>query len=86
MWPFESTEELLLATPGSSAKPLANSQIRLDGLKEITSQIHKSPQLIAETKYFRVAAREHTLAAPGTHRPTATFADESYGLPKYTSD
>ena len=32
------------------------------------------------------AAQEDTLEAPGRHRPVATFADESYGLPKYTSD
>ena len=24
--------------------------------------------------------------APGTHCPAATFADATYGLPKYTSD
>ena len=30
-----------------------------------------------------VARRD--LAAPETHRPAATFADESSGLPKYTS-
>ena len=30
-------------------------------------------ELFTATKYFRVAARDHTLAAPGT---TVTFADE----------
>ncbi len=42
-------------------------------------------------KYFpkfrihRGRSARHTLAAPETHRPAATFADESSGLPKYTS-
>ena len=30
-------------------------------------------------------AREDTLAANGTHPVTATFADESYGSPIYTT-
>ena len=50
------------------------------------SQIRNSSQSVAATKDFRVAAQEDTLEAPGRHRPAATFADESYGLPKYTSD
>ena len=65
--------------------PSANSQIRL--ANEINNpQIHNLSWSFAETKYFTVAAREDTLEAPGTHRPAATFADETYGLPKYTSD
>ena len=64
---------------------LANSKIRLDSVKRMT-QIQNTSRSIAATKYFRLAAREHTLAAPGTHLPAATFADESYDLPKYTSD
>ena len=34
-----------------------------------TTQIQKTSQSFAETKYLRVEAREHTLAPPGRHRP-----------------
>ena len=33
------------------------------------TQSQNTSQSFAETKYFRVAAREHTLAPPGRHRP-----------------
>jgi hypothetical protein len=33
------------------------------------TQIQNTSYSFAETKYFRVAAREHTLAPPGRHRP-----------------
>ena len=46
---------------------LANSKIRLDSVKRAT-QIQNTSQSIAATKYFRIAAREHTLAPPGRHR------------------
>ena len=44
---------------------LANSKIRSDGVKRMT-QIQNTSQSFAETKYFRVAAREHT--GTGRHR------------------
>ena len=47
---------------------LANPKIRLDGVKRMT-QIQTTSQSFAETKSFGVAAREHTLAPPGRHRP-----------------
>ena len=47
---------------------LANLKIRLDSVKRMT-QIQNTSYSFAETKYFRVAAREHTLAPPGRHRP-----------------
>ena len=47
---------------------LANLKIRLDSVKRIT-QIQNTSYSFAETKYFSVAAREHTLAPPGRHRP-----------------
>ena len=47
---------------------LANSKIRLCSVKRMT-QIQNTSQSIAATKYFRIAAREHTLAPPGRHRP-----------------
>ena len=47
---------------------LANPTIRLDGVKRMT-QIQSTSQSFAETKDFRVASREHTLAPPGRHRP-----------------
>ena len=47
---------------------LANPKIRLDSVKRMT-QIQNTSQSIAATKYFTVAAREHTLAPPGRHRP-----------------
>ena len=46
---------------------LANSKIRLNSVKRMT-QSQNTSQSFAETKYFRVAAREHTLAPPGRHR------------------
>ena len=63
---------------------LANPKIRLDSVKRMT-QIQNTSQSIATTKNFRVAAQEDTLRAPGRRCPAATFADESYRLPKYTS-
>ena len=33
------------------------------------TQIQNTSQSIAATKYFRIEAREHTLAPPGRHRP-----------------
>ena len=54
--------------------------------KRSGSQIHNSSYPLTETKSSRVGAREDTLEAPGRHRPAPTFADESYGLPKCTSD
>ena len=47
---------------------LANSKIRFDSVKRMT-QIQNTSWSFAATKYFRVAAREHTLAPPGRHRP-----------------
>ena len=47
---------------------LANPQMRLDGVKR-TTQIQNTSYSFAATKDFRVAAREHTLAPPGRHRP-----------------
>ena len=47
---------------------LANSKIRLCSVKKLT-QIQNTSQSIAATKNFRIAAREHTLAPPGRHRP-----------------
>ena len=47
---------------------LANSKIRLNGVKRMT-QIQNTSQSFAATKYFRIEAREHTLAPPGRHRP-----------------
>ena len=47
---------------------LANSKIRLNSVKRLT-QVQNTSWLFVETKYFRVAAREHTLAPPGRHRP-----------------
>ena len=46
---------------------LANSKIRLDSVKRMT-QIQNTSRSFAEAKYFRVAAREHTLAPPGRYR------------------
>ena len=46
---------------------LANSKIRSDSVRRMT-QSQNTSQSFAETKYFRVAAREHTLAPPGRHR------------------
>ena len=49
---------------------------------------------IPNPEFIAVARRDHlftqppiqyTLMPPGRHRPAATFADESSGLPKYTS-
>ena len=47
---------------------LANSKIRLDCVKRMT-QIQNTSRSFAAPEYFRVAAREHTLAPPGRHRP-----------------
>ena len=47
---------------------LANSKIRLDSVKRM-AKIQNTSYSFAETKYFGVAAREHTLAPPGRHRP-----------------
>ena len=47
---------------------LANSKIRLNSVEGMT-KIQNTSQSFAETKHFRVAAREHTLAPPGRHRP-----------------
>ena len=46
---------------------LAIQKIRLDSVKR-TTQIQNTSYSFAETKYFRVAAREHTPAPPGRHR------------------
>ena len=46
---------------------LANSKMRVDSVKRMT-QIQNTSWSFAETKYFSVAAREHTLAPPGRHR------------------
>ena len=47
------------------------------------TQIQENILVVRRAKYFRVAAREHTLPE-GT---AATFKRiESYELPKYTSD
>ena len=47
---------------------LANSKIRFDSVKRMT-QIQNTSLSFAETKYFSVAARQHTLAPPAKHRP-----------------
>ena len=47
---------------------LANSKIRFDSVKRMT-QIQNTSYSFAETKYFRVEAREDTLAPPRRHRP-----------------
>ena len=47
---------------------LANSKIRLCSVKRII-QIQNTSYSFAETKYLRVAVREHILAPPGRHRP-----------------
>ena len=47
---------------------LANSKIRLNSVKRM-AEIQNTSQSFAETKDFSVAAREHTLAPPGRHRP-----------------
>ena len=47
---------------------LANSKMRFDSVKRMT-QSQSTSWSFAATKYFRVAAREHTLAPPGRHRP-----------------
>ena len=47
---------------------LENSKIRRDSVKRMI-QIQKTSYSFAATKYFSVAAREHTLAPPGRHRP-----------------
>ena len=47
---------------------LANSKIRFDSVKRVT-QIQNTSLSFAEAKYSTVAAREHTLAPPGRHRP-----------------
>ena len=47
---------------------LGNSKIRRDSVKRMI-QIQKTSYSFAATKYFSVAAREHTLAPPGRHRP-----------------
>ena len=64
---------LRIAPQESSSKKLAcdileNLRIRLDSVKRMT-QIQNISSSFAETKYFRVAVREHTLAPPGRHRP-----------------
>ena len=43
---------------------LANPKIRFEGVKKM-AQIQNTSWSFAETKYFRVAVREHTLAPPG---------------------
>ena len=47
---------------------LANSKIRFDSVERMT-QSQNTSWSFAETKGFRVVAREHTLAPPGRHRP-----------------
>ena len=42
--------------------------MRLSSAKRMI-QIQNTSWSFAETKYFRIEAREHTLAAPGRHRP-----------------
>ena len=59
---------------------LENSKIRRDSVKRMT-KIQDTSQSLAETKYFRVAAREHNIAPPGRHRPrhsrTSLMASQS---------
>ena len=64
---------LRIAPQESSSKKLAcdileNLRIRLDSVKRMT-KIQNTSQSIAATKYFRIEAREHTLAPPRRHRP-----------------
>ena len=47
---------------------LENLKMRVDSVKRMT-QIQNTSWSFAAPKYFRVAAREHTLAPPGRHRP-----------------
>ena len=47
---------------------LAIPKIRRDSVKRMT-QTQNTSYSFAETNYFRVASREHTLAPPGRHRP-----------------
>ena len=61
--------QLKLGRPGASViDTLVNSKVRLDSVKRMT-RIQNTSQSFAETQYFRVAPREHTLAPPGRHRP-----------------
>ena len=67
--------------PGADVPRTTHFTAYLDWCELRTQQLSRYPS--AAAKFLRVAAEEHTLAAPGT---TSTFADETYGLPKYASD